>query len=353
MNTELVEAKEYGIEEKTANELTQGLSVPLKERDLLISEFNEVSKLEITEESLKTYRELRLRIVKNRTQGINKWKASAKEYFLRGGQFVDAVYNKEVLVNTQMEDVLMEGEKHFENLEKERLQGVQKKRAEILSQYMDDADERDLTKFEDDEFEAFLSIKKKAFEDKVEAERLEAERIENERIAHEKAIEEQRIENERLKKEAEAKELALQKERADAIKKQQEAEAKAEKERLEAKAKQDAIELKARQELEAIEKAQAIKDAQALAEKNKLEAELKAIKDAEIKAKLEAEAKAEKERLESIEKAKAPDKEKLTDWINSFTIGKNPLSESNPVTNDIISKFEAFKKWSLTQVEKL
>jgi hypothetical protein len=81
-NAELVKPQEYGIEEKTANELKEGLSVTLKERELLIQEFETVSKLEINEETIPKFRELRLAIQKNRTQGIDKWHKTGKEYFL-------------------------------------------------------------------------------------------------------------------------------------------------------------------------------------------------------------------------------------------------------------------------------
>jgi len=339
MKTELT-LNEFGIEEKTANEFVNGLATTKSERDLLISEFKEVSKLEVTIDTVPKFKALRLAIMRNRTQGLEKWRVANKEYFLRGGQFIDSVYKKESLINTEMEDALLKGEKHFENLEKQRLEELQNKRAGILSKYLEDASERDLTKFEDDEFEAFLSIKKKAFEDKIKTERIESERIENERIAKEKAIEDQRIENERLKKEAEIKEAELQKERK------------------EAQAKAEAIEVKAKLERERLlkesqerEKQQAIKDAKIKAEREKLEAELKAVKDAELKAKKELEAKAEAERLQAIKDAKAPVKEKLNAWVSSFKLPETTVD--NETSKEIIVKFEAFKNWSLTQVNNL
>jgi len=192
----------------------------------------------------------------------------------------------------------------------------------------------------DETFNTFLSGIEKAHNDKIKAEKAEAKRIEDERIAKEKAIEEQRLENERLKKEAEAKEKELAKERK------------------EAKAKADAIEAKAKIEREQQEikdaKIKAENEAKAKAEqqsKAKIEAELKAVKDAELKAKIEAEAKAEAERLEAIKNAKAPVKDKMKRWVDSFELPQTEVE--NETTKEIISKFESFKKWSVNQVENL
>ena len=352
MSTEVtVKVNEYGIKEETAKEFVNGLAVAKSERELLIAEFNTVSKLEVTTETVPQFKALRLSIMRNRTQGFEKWRVTNKAYFLRGGQFIDATYNKEELINLEMESALLKGEKHFENLEKERLESLQNKRAELLSKYLEDASERDLTKFEDDEFEAFLQLKKKQFEDKIEAERLDSERIENERIAKEKAIEDQRLENERLKKLAEEKEAQLQKER-------KEAQAKAD--AIEAKAKLERE--KALAEAEELRKQQAIKDAKIKAEndaklkaeqesKAKLEAELKAVKDAEFKALKDAKLNEEVERLKAIKNAKAPIKTKLNNWVSSFELPNTDVD--NETSKEIIAKFEAFKKWATSQVTSL
>jgi membrane protein involved in colicin uptake len=108
-----------------------------------------------------------------------------KGIFFRGGQFLDAIKKRENLVNTEMEEVLAKGEKHFEILEKERLDKIQAERVAQITFYIEDADQRDFTKFEEDEFEAFLAMKKKAYEDAI----AEAKKVEQERLAKEKADE--------------------------------------------------------------------------------------------------------------------------------------------------------------------
>ena len=206
MNNELVKASDFGIEEKTATELTVGLTQVLEERKLLIDEFETVSKLEISEESIPMFRELRLKIQRNRTQGINQWHKACKEYFLRGGQFLDAIRRKELLVNENMEKVLLDGEKHLENIKKALAEELQRKRVSILSEFVEDANEKDFSHLSDDDFETLLEVKKKQYNDRIEAEK----QAEIKRIEEQKAVEAERLriqaENKRLKLDAEERE---------------------------------------------------------------------------------------------------------------------------------------------------
>ena len=351
MTNELtVKSEDFGITEKDAQELTKGLDTIKNERQLLVEEFNEVSTLEVTEENIKTFRVLRLKIRDNRTKGLNQWHKTNKEYFLAGGRFIDAIKNKEILVNEQMESKLMEAEKHFENLEKERIATLQKKRAEQIQEYLPDAFDVTLTDMEEDVWEAFFETKKRNHLEAIEQEK----KAEAERQAQIKAEEEererQRLENERLKAEIEEKEriaaekdkitekrtLELQRyivfirdynklinlpeddyqkefidikkgaedhwefERTEQIKKQ-----KAESDRIDKeKAEREAYELKLKQEREQREKA----ESEAKAKQEALEAELQAKKDAE--------AKYESERIaKEQEELKKGDSEKVKDLI--------------------------------------
>lgn len=206
MKAEIIKAEDYGLEVEKANELTVGLKVVKAERDLLIKEFEEVAKLELIEENLPKFKELRLRIVKNRTQGINKWHKTNKEFFLTGGKFVDAIKNKENAINEQMEEKLMNAEKHFENLEKERIAKLQAERVVLLSEFVEDASERDLASMDNDVWESYLSTKKQTHLDKIQAE-LDAEKERQAKIKAEKEEQERiRKENAKLKAEAEERE---------------------------------------------------------------------------------------------------------------------------------------------------
>jgi len=128
-------------------------------------------------------RDLRLLIQKNRTQGIMIWHKTTKDFFLRGGQFVDAIKRKEVAVNERMENGLEEIEKYAEIQKKERLEKLQNDRAEKLSKYIEDAYERNLASMDEDVWKAYFSTKKQEYEDRIAAEKkAEEERKENERL---------------------------------------------------------------------------------------------------------------------------------------------------------------------------
>lgn len=192
----------------------------------------------------------------------------------------------------------------------------------------------------DDSFESFINGLKSTHEAKIEAERL-AEEL---RIAKAKAeaerIESQRLENIKLKKEAEERERLAQ---IEANKRAQIEAERVAKEAIEAKERAE----KERKERESYEdkiKAERI-------ERERVEAELKAKRDSEIKAE---NARLEAERLAKIEAdklAKAPIKNQLNLWVDSFAYGIPPTD--NEATKLIIEKFEAFKKWAKSEINNL
>ncbi len=333
MNQVTINAEEFGLEKSQAEQITSGLTQILTERKTLSEMYEDVIKLEITQENIPKFKELRLSIRDNRTKGIEAWHKVNKEFYLRGGQFVDAIKRKEVVENERMEANLKSNEDYFENLEKERLAQLQITRIEMLKMYIEDADKMDLSSMQDDVFEAFYNAKKKAFEDAIEQARIDEEA----RIEAEKKAEQERIaDQERLKKEAEAQRLENERLRKEA--EQKEAELKAEREKAE----------KERLRIEAENKAKL--DAERL-EREKVEAELKAKQEAELKAEIERKALEEKTRKDAEKAAKAPIKTKMSVWVNSFEL---PLIDvDNEKTTEIKAKFEAFKSWSLTQIENL
>lgn len=308
-----VDPKEYGLEENKAKEITTGLNIILEERKLLIDEFNDVSKLEITEENIPLFKELRLKIRNNRTKGIEPWHKVNKEFFLTGGRFVDAIKNKEILENQQMESKLMEAEKHFENLEKERVEKLTTERVEACTPYVEDESLilPDLGAMPQNLWDNYIIGLKASYEAKIAAEK----KAEEERIAAEKAeVERQKAieeENAALKAEAEANA------------KQQEEERK-ERERL-AKIEADK---QAKIEAERKEKERKEKEAyEAETKRLRLEAEakLKAEREEKERIQKELEDKAEAERLAAEEAKKAEqaelnkgDKAKVQDLINDL-----------------------------------
>ena len=295
MKAEIIKAEDYGLEVEKANELTVGLKVVKAEREFLIKEFEEVAKLELIEENLPKFKELRLRIVKNRTQGINKWHKTNKEFFLTGGKFVDAIKNKENAINEQMEERLMSAEKHFENLEKERIAKLQAERVGLLSEFVEDANERDLASMEDDVWESYLATKKQAHLDKIQAE-LDAEKERQAKIKAEKEEQERiRKENAKLKAEAEEYERLAKIEANKRAKQEAERKEKEEKERKirEEKERKERAEYEAK--LKAEREAKEKIEREEKAKREKLQAELKAKEEVERKAKEEEEARLEAE----------------------------------------------------------
>jgi hypothetical protein len=309
--TEEIKPDLFGLEATEAIEMVKGLSNTIAEREVLKNAYVDVIELPITTETLSVFKELRLKIVKNRTQGIEKWHTTNKAFYLAGGRFVDAVKNKESLVNTQMESKLLEAEKFFENQEKEKARLLNLDRIEKIRPYVEDADNMNFSEFDDQGFDDLILGKKTRFENEKKERESEALRIETNRLAEierQNAIE---AENAKLKAEAEEKEKALEKERAEA---------------------------------EAIRKAEADKQAKIQSEKDAEIAKLKVIENERL-------AKMESDKKEAEKLAKAPIKNQIEQWINNFEI---PLPiVSNELTLEITQKFEAFKKWSLTQVNNL
>jgi len=332
--TLLVNPKVFGLEENKALELTSGLTTVLTERETLKNAYLDVIDLEVSEENLPTFKELRLKIVKNRTQGIEKWHKTSKEFFLTGGRFVDAIKNKEVSENDRMEANLLEKEKHFENLEKERLNKIHLYRVGCLLPFNYEIGNVDFSGMDENMFNAIL---------------LGAETNHKNKIASEKLAEEQRLEALRL----EAEEREKQKAELERLKIENEAKDKAAKLAKES-ADKELAELKAKADLEAKKQAEIL--AKQKAESDKLAAELKAKADAELKEKQRIEAEIKAKELADKKAAKAPDKQKLSQWIDSFVFPHClPLEskEANEVAKLIIEKRNAFNKWANEQIKTL
>ena len=100
------------------------LAVIQNEREALINAYDDVIELEITHKNIKIFKELRLKIRDNRTKGIEPWHTTNKAVSLAIGRTIDAIKNREVEVNKRMEESLLNAEKHFENLEKQRIDNL-------------------------------------------------------------------------------------------------------------------------------------------------------------------------------------------------------------------------------------
>ena len=189
-----MDTNEFGLTVTKATELTKGLKSVLTEREFLIQEFNDISSIEVTEENIPIFKELRGKIVKNRTQGISKWHTANKQFFLTGGRFVDAIKNKEILINQQMEEKLANAENHFINLERDKRLAIQTKRVKMLLEYNPLCAELDLATMDEEVWESYFNVQKRKHLAFIESER----KIEEEK---QEVLENERLENIRIQKE--------------------------------------------------------------------------------------------------------------------------------------------------------
>lgn len=354
---------EYGLTVETAANIESQFAPMLAKMTDLEIQFNAVVALnKELPETAKKARELRLQY-KDVRIGTEKIHKVQKAYYLNGGRFVDSWKNLQALASQNNEEILESIEKHAENLERERLEKLQITRENLLTPYLHEYDSvPNLSSMQDDVFDAYLSAKKQAFEDRKAAE-LKAE---NDRIAREKAEAEerelQRLENIRLKEEAEKREAAIEAERAKV-----EAERKAERE----KAEKEAAKVRAENErkLQAEQAERAKEAAENAAQLAKLQAE----KDAEIAKQKEAtrkiqeelynkriaEEEAERVRIATEKAAKlaaeklanSSIKLQLTAWVTEFKIPQTAIEHEKKTL--IEAKFNRFLEWSKAEIETI
>jgi hypothetical protein len=175
---QLINPTEFGIEEKKANELIGNLPQIKAERAILEKQYDEIIKLDIEDvETSKKAKELKGLILKNRTQGINVWHKTTKEFFLKGGQFVDAIKRLEVQVNERMEETLEKIEKHFEIKQALVIEEIKNERLKQLELYIEFVPTlNNLGAMPDDEFQIIFNGAKLQYEAKVQQEKIAEEK---------------------------------------------------------------------------------------------------------------------------------------------------------------------------------
>lgn len=317
MKTEIVklDPKEFGLEKSKATEITKGLSNILKEKEILSQQYAKVIKLETTKANVSIFRELRLQIRDNRTKGIEAWHKTNKEYFLRGGQFVDAIKRKESDENARMEEQLLKGEKHFEILEAERKEKLKDEREKALAQFEVETEHLQLGEMPDDVWSKYFNGVKLDYKQRIAAERKDAAAEKAKKEAEAKKVE--RInsvsaigmfwneENQEYYKEG----LTISKKEILTLNAND----------FQQKLSDIAVDLSKKKK---IAEAEAKKNAEIQAKKdaktNRIAKELQDKKDKEAKAKKDAEA-----------KKRLPDKKKLIELAERFAAPKLPEVKSN------------------------
>lgn len=352
------------------------MSTSLGEYEQRYNELIAESSNGITEDLTKKAKRLRLDIGKIRID-TGKIKDKQKEDIKLLDRAIMGVHNFLVLAVKEKEDKLCEIEKHFERIQQEKRDALQREREELISEYIEDAATRDLAGMDDLVWEAFFTTCKRNHEEKLAAEaKAVAERIEKERqhrTAQERskilrpyyivlndedlidigAMEESKfydlLELAKQKKadyDAEQKRIREENERLQREK--EEAEKKAAAERAKAEAERKAAEEKARKEREEIERkaAEERRIAEEKAKKEREEHEKKLAAERaereriakELQDKKDAEEKARKEKEEAERKAaRAPDKDKIASFIKA--IESLPVPEVKTVEGKKLAQY--------------
>lgn len=290
-----IDHKEYGLEETKAADISKMFKPMLDKMEALEVEFNGINKMDVNEATCKKAKELRLKYVKVRT-GTAKVHKEMKAFFLQGGRFVDGWKNAQLMASQGVEKKLSSIEKHYENIEKERIEALHVTRAEELEQYNPAVVPPNLGVMDDTVWNSFLIGTKASYEANLEAVRVEAERVEAARIEAKKQAEIKRLDD--IKKEKERKKLEAENAKLKKVADQKE------KERLEE------LRLSLVAKAEAETKAYNLLVAENV-KREKLEAELKAIEEKEDKARIEKE-------ITERKAAAAPDKEKVLAFCESI-----------------------------------
>jgi hypothetical protein len=311
-STELVNIDpiEYGLDKKKAKTIEGAFLPKLAEQELAAKIYNEIINKDITPEVCEEARELRLKLVKVRT-GISEIHRTEKAYYLAAGRFCDALKNKMTLPVTQMEQGLMDIEKHFELIEIERLKQLQITRAQMLTDAGIEFIPENLNVMPDEVWENYLNGAIAGAKALKEEEERKAKEEEAQRIEAEKQAEKERKEAEEKRKKLEAENKKL---REAAEKLRIENEKKAAKQKI---IDEELAEIQRKIDAEKQKKADELAEQlrKANEEKARLEKAEEERKAAELK-RLQEEEEAEQKRL------KAGDQEKIQALITDLEVLK-------------------------------
>ena len=270
---------EQNVAKENAAELLLAFGAPFTEAGVILADYkkDKDGNMILTDKSIVVTKEDQFDLMadartkrlalKNIRVDVEKKRKELKENSLRTGRAIDSVakYVKDTI--EPAEDYLELQEKFGEIKAAEKAAKIKLDRIEKLMKYTDDISLYNLDGMSDEQFESLLAGIKSQHEAKLADEK----RIEDERIAQEKAniAEQERIrtENETLRKEAEAKEIEREIERKAEADKQAKIQAVADRERMAAqveldkeRVKRETIEAEQRARDEADKKAQIEKD---------------------------------------------------------------------------------------------
>ena len=181
---DLVELKpeDFGLdkEKKEVIEIIESFQPKVDEINVLKEEIKDVIELEITEENIPKFREVRLKLTKFESS-LEKIRKSKKDFFLKGGRFVDGISK----IMSLKEDKLLikEKEDYFINREKEIIENLRIQRQDELEAYGYEDIPENIGNMNDKLYETLLSGVKSEFEErKAEEERLQKEEEERNKL---------------------------------------------------------------------------------------------------------------------------------------------------------------------------
>jgi len=176
-----INASEYGLEETKAQEVAKVFQPMLDKMVELEKEYNKVVVKPISEALCEEAKALRQKYVKVRT-GTAKIHKDLKAFYLSGGRFVDGWKNAQLMASQGIEDKLSAIEKHYENIEKERLYNLQQDREAVLVAYTDFLPPN-LCTMSTEAWDKYINDAAFSYQARIDAEaKAEAERIEQERL---------------------------------------------------------------------------------------------------------------------------------------------------------------------------
>lgn len=174
--------KSYGLEEVKAAQIREAIQPMLDKQVELEERYNAIITKERSDEVILEAKEL-LKIYVNIRIATKEEHKKLKDFYLKGGRFVDALKNTQLFMAQGKEEALKEIVDHKKNQAIEAKKKLQEEREQLLRNLEVDIIPQSLGDMEEDVWGHYLSGTEAAFKTRKEAEaKAEEERIEKERL---------------------------------------------------------------------------------------------------------------------------------------------------------------------------
>lgn len=335
---------DFGLTDETAQNIKDQFLPMLNKMVELEKKFNEIVQMPIGEvNTSQLAKDLRneYRVVRKATEDTHK---KQKAFYLNGGRYVDGWKNAQLFASQGKEEELKRIENYLQEMENARLQELAQKRFDVINPFLTIDEEVNLFNFkvmEEDIFLAYVEVKKKSYNERMEAERIA--HVQREAEEHSKKLHEKR-KSELIEFWIFLDEDQKQMNFSKLSEKYYEGLVTSTKMRKE---QFDAEQQRLREENEAMRKKQADDELERKRLTDELERKEKEFRESQRMIQLEE----DKARKEALKLAKAPIKKRLSKWVADCDLAE--IDFENEVTENIKSKFLSFKGWALNQIENL